>query len=94
MDAIIKKDGKSRDEAYQMTQKTGPQAYSQNLRVMIEQSTKLHSKTGATHVIFLDKNHPNAKGVGNAIKDINSNFNSKSISLKKLFLVPDLSVTN
>ena len=61
---------------------------------MISDSTKLHSKTGATHVIFLDKNHPNEKGIGAAIRDINSNFNSKSIALKKLFLVPDLQVTN
>ena len=45
-------------------------------------------------MIFLDKNHPNEKGIGAAIRDINSNFNSKSIALKKLFLVPDLQVTN
>ena len=94
MERIIKKEGKTRDEAYTATQKTGPQTYAQHLRLMIAASSKLHSETGATHVIFLDKNHPNQKGVEAALRDVNNNFSSKSVVLKRLFLVPELAVTN
>ena len=94
MKEVMEKEGIDKTEAFQRTQKTGHQKYSQHLKLTVSESSKMHSKTGATHVIFLDKNHPNERGIGAAIKDINSNFNSKSVALKKLFLIPELSVTN
>ena len=42
------------------------------------------------HVIFLDKNHPNKQAVQNTVKDIKKSASSTSVSLKILFLIPEL----
>ena len=46
------------------------------------------------HVIFLDKNHPNQAGVAKAIKEIEHSFSSNSVTLKKVFLIPELTEEN
>ena len=56
----------------------------------INSASKLNSKVGATHVIFFDKNHPNTGGVSKALKDVHDSVMSKSVTVKKLFLVPEL----
>ena len=45
-------------------------------------------------MIFLDKNHPNLQGITRAVKDIEGSFSSRSITLKKVFLIPELTEEN
>ena len=45
-----------------------------------------------THVIFLDKNHGNDEGISKALKEIE--IQDKTVTLKKLYLVPDMDHEN
>ena len=84
------KKGMDKDAAYQATQRTATTAYNEKKNRLVAQSTKITAKTGRMHVIFLDKNHPNKQAVQNTVKDIKKSASSTSVSLKILFLIPEL----
>ena len=84
--APLIKSGKTRDQAFQATARSGPQAYSQAFEKLCDQAQK--ADKGKNHVIFLDKNHP-ANGIKRVVEDIRRNFGKSKVNVKKLYLVPE-----
>ena len=49
--------GKTKDQAFQATQKSGPAAYGRAFTKLCNEAQS-GSNIGKNHIIFLDKNHP------------------------------------
>ena len=47
-----------------------------------------NSNLGQTHVLFLDKNHPNRDGIEKAINEIA--IDERYVNLKKLYMIPQM----
>ena len=76
----------SHSEAFNATAKSGPQAYGREFEKQIQFACS--TKSGNTHVLFLDKNHP-PNGLNRVIKDLKDFVRGSGVSVKKLYLVPD-----
>jgi len=76
----------NKDQAFEATRKSGPRAFSDRLRYLVKDSN--NSANGATHVIFVDKNHP-PNQMKNSLNDI---FDSvpADIDFKVCYMVPDM----
>ena len=81
-----------RNVAFNKAGKPAAAAYDRELRKIMARASDPNAKIGETHVIFLDKNHPNDDGIAKAAKEVTTN--DKSITLKKLYLVPEVDADN
>ena len=81
-----------RTVAFNKAQKPANTAYDRELRRMVARVSDPNANIGDTHVIFLDKNHPNDDGITKAAKEIT--IDDKSITLKKLYLIPEVDSDN
>ena len=82
----------ARNVAFNKSAKSAGQAYDRELRRVIARASHPTADIGETHVIFLDKNHPNADGIAKAAKELT--INEKSVTLKKLYLIPEIDEEN
>ena len=56
---------------------------------IMKKSIDPNSDLGQTHVIFLDKNHPNSNGISKAIKELK--INEDQANVKKIYMIPKMS---
>ena len=84
--APLMANGKTRDQAFQATAKSGPQAYAQAFERKCDEA--IRGNKGKNHVIFLDKNHP-VNGIRRVNEDIRKNFSkSRGFNVRKLYMIP------
>ena len=80
------KQGKTKKEAFDLTARSGPQAYGKAFGKLCSEA--MGSGKAKTHIIFLDKNHP-ANGLKRVCDDVRKNL-AGNVEVRKLYMVPDI----
>ena len=77
----------SKDDAFQKCAKASNKIYDEALISMIKNTKNL--KENQLKIIYLDKNHPAAGGIGAAVSKIDQ-YMPEGVSYTKLYLIPEI----
>ena len=78
----------TRDKAFSKSNKQSNMIYSEKVKEAMSRVLDPNSNLGSTHVLFLDKNHPNSDGIEKAIKEIA--IDEHYVNVKKLYMIPKM----